>query len=312
VDTHVSVMTDQIRREVASKRYDVVIASEMDTAGYWEAWHGVPSILEDLESSIFASAKAAATTSLQRLRYELTELKLRRYLRRILPRFSACTVVSDVEAEHLQRWAPGGAEIEIIPNGISLDTGREIARAPEPETLIFTGSFRYGANHEAMIWFLREIYPRIQKQLPGVRMVITGDHANLPLPPSRNVTLTGYVDDVQSLIASSWASVVPMRYGTGTRLKILEAMALRTPVIATSKGAEGLAVENDRHILIADDPQAFAEAVVRVCTEAGLRQRLTKAAYQLVREKYDWSVVMPRFLDLVDRVASAEGARVSS
>jgi polysaccharide biosynthesis protein PslH len=306
------VMSDQIRREVGSRRYDVVIASEMATASYWQAWHGVPSILEDLESSIFASAKAAATTSLQRLRFELTEIKLRRYLRRILPRFSACTVVSAVEAEHLRRWAPDGAEIEIIPNGINLEGCRETSRAPEPETLIFTGSFQYDANHEAMVWFLREIYPQIQRRMSGVRMVITGDHANLPLPPAENVVLTGYVDDVQSLIASSWVSVVPMRYGTGTRLKILEAMALRTPVVATSKGAEGLAVEHDNHILIADEPRAFAEAVVRLCTEAGLRQRLTDAAYQLLREKYDWSVVMPRFHDLVDRVASAGGARASS
>jgi len=174
---------------------------------------------------------------------------------------------------------------------------------PEPGTLIFTGSFRYFANHDAMVWFLGQVYPRIQAQAPDVHLTITGDHANLPLPCTEGVTLTGFVEDVRPLIATAWISVVPLRLGGGTRLKILEAMALGTPVIATSKGAEGLEAQQEEHLLIADTPEAFVEAVVRVLKEPELRRRLTDNAYQLVRDKYDWAVVMPRFLNLVERVA---------
>jgi glycosyltransferase involved in cell wall biosynthesis len=154
-----------------------------------------------------------------------------------------------------------------------------------------------------MTWFLRHVYPRIQAEAPDVSLAITGDHRGLPLPPSENVTLTGFVEDIHSLIKGAWCSIAPLQSGGGTRLKILEAMALGTPVVATSKGAEGLDVEDDVHLLLGDTPEAFANAVVRVMYEPGLRQRLVDNSLQLVRAKYDWANVMPRFLDLVEWAA---------
>jgi glycosyltransferase involved in cell wall biosynthesis len=158
-----------------------------------------------------------------------------------------------------------------------------------------------------MTWFLQEVYPRIRAQAPDVSLTITGDHAGLPLPPADHVTLTGFVDDVRPLIAAAWVSLVPLRVGGGTRLKILEAMALGTPVVATSKGAEGLDAQHGEHLLIANGPEAFAESVIRLLQEPGLRRRMADNAYQLVQEKYDMAALMPRFLDLVERVATPEG-----
>ncbi len=115
-----------------------------------------------------------------------------------------------------------------------------ISARPEPGSLIFTGAFTYHANYDAASWFVGEVYGRIKDQYPAARLTITGNHADLPLPPAPDITRTGFVPDVRPLIAGSWAAVVPMRQGGGTRLKILEAMALGVPVIATTKGAEGL------------------------------------------------------------------------
>jgi glycosyltransferase involved in cell wall biosynthesis len=136
-----------------------------------------------------------------------------------------------------------------------------------------------------------------------VQLAITGDHGNLPLPQASNITLTGRVKDVRPLIASSWISLAPIFEGGGTRLKILEAMALGTPVVATSKGAEGLDFEVGRHLFVADAPRDFADAVCRLLKDPGLRRRLSEQASRLVTEKYNWSAVMPRFLSLVERVA---------
>jgi glycosyltransferase involved in cell wall biosynthesis len=116
------------------------------------------------------------------------------------------------------------------------------------------------------------------------------------------MTLTGFVDDVRPLIARSWASIVPLHTGGGTRLKILEAMALRTPVIATSKGAEGLDVQSGKHLLIADTPETFVQQVVRLLRQPQLRENLAEEAYALVREKYDWQVIMPHFLNLIEEI----------
>jgi glycosyltransferase involved in cell wall biosynthesis len=156
-----------------------------------------------------------------------------------------------------------------------------------------------------MTWFLEEVYPRVQAGAPGVRLIITGDHADLPLPPADNVTLTGFVDDVRPLVAAAAVSLVPVRVGGGTRLKILETMALHTPVVATAKGAEGLDVRHGDHLLIADAPEDFAEAVLRMLGDPALRQRLIENGYHLVRERYNWAAVMPQFLGLIERVASA-------
>jgi glycosyltransferase involved in cell wall biosynthesis len=127
----------------------------------------------------------------------------------------------------------------------------------------------------------------------------------LPLPPANNVTLTGFVDDIRSWIASSCISLAPIFMGGGTRLKILEAMALRTPVVATSKGAEGLDVAHGKHLLLADTPQAFADAVVSLLRDPNLYQQIAENGYQLVAQKYDWPSITPHFLHLVERTAQA-------
>jgi polysaccharide biosynthesis protein PslH len=126
---------------------------------------------------------------------------------------------------------------------------------------------------------------------------------NRPVQQNVNVTLTGFVEDVRPMIARAWVSLVPILQGGGTRLKILEAMALRTPVVSTWKGAEGLDVQNDVDILIADEPEKFAEMVVRLLKEPELHHRLAENAYKLVATKYNWSIVIPRVLNLIGEVA---------
>jgi glycosyltransferase involved in cell wall biosynthesis len=154
-----------------------------------------------------------------------------------------------------------------------------------------------------MTWFIKDIFPLIRAEVPGAKLVITGDHANLPLPATDNVTLTGFVEDIRPLVANSMISIAPLLQGGGTRLKILESMALRTPVVATPKGAEGLDVVHGENILIAETAKEYADAAIRLMTDPDLRHRLVENGYQLVKEKYDWSVVMPQFLGLITKVA---------
>lgn len=305
VATHSPSMTEQIQRELERVQFDLVIASQWITAAYWPAFGERPSLFEEVELGLFETKKMQARFLLPRLRYELTLTKLRRYLRHLLPNFHSCTVVSEIEAQKLRSAAPEYRAIEVIPNCIDTSRYAGVEEKPRPYTLIFTGSLTFFSNHDAMAWFLSEVFPQILSRMPRSTLTITGDHGGLPLPQSDNVTLTGLVDDVRPLVASSWVSVAPMRLAGGTRLKILEAMALRTPVVATSKGAEGLHARHGEHLLIADTAEDFAEALVRLLDDPGLRQRLTSSAYALVRERYDWKAVTPQFLDLVEKAAFA-------
>jgi glycosyltransferase involved in cell wall biosynthesis len=166
--------------------------------------------------------------------------------------------------------------------------------------MIFTGAFTYEPNYEAMCWFVQNVYPDILRRIPQSKLTITGNHAGKALPSENHITLTGFVEDVRPLIARSWCSIVPLHTGGGTRLKILEAMALGTPVVASSKGAEGLEATHGEELLIADDPHAYVSAIQDLFSNSELRQRLATNAYEMVSTRYNWSLVLPKFLAIVD------------
>jgi glycosyltransferase involved in cell wall biosynthesis len=171
---------------------------------------------------------------------------------------------------------------------------------PQPGKLVFTGSMTFSPNYQGMQWFTGRVLPQIIEAYPEVKLTITGKTDGINLPGGKHVQLAGYIDDVRPMIASSWASIAPIFSGGGTRLKILEAFGLRTPVIATSKGAEGLDVEHEKHIIIADSEDEFVKETIRLLNDADLRQELIDNAFQLVSEEYDWKVIMPRFLSLIE------------
>jgi glycosyltransferase involved in cell wall biosynthesis len=175
-----------------------------------------------------------------------------------------------------------------------------------PNTLVFNGALTYSANYDAMRYFLSEIHPRIRREESAVSLTITGSTAGVDLsalPLDRSVHLSGQVEDVRPLVAGASVCVVPIRQGGGTRLKILEAMALGTPVVATAKAAEGLAVTPEEHILIADDPAGFTAQVLRLLRDPALRQRLARDARRLVEGTYDWPAIGRQFTQLVETVA---------
>lgn len=295
-------MARRIQAILSTERIDLVIASQLGTASYRGYFRNLPALFEEAEVGVYYDKFESATSLGQKLRNGLTLVKHRHYLAGLLRDYRACTVASEREKHLLSQVAPTYRSIEVIPNFINLADYTDVNVSPRPNSLIFTGPFRYFANHEAMVWFIQEVYPVIQAQVPDVHLTITGDHANLPLPPASNLTLAGSVNDIRPLVASSWVSLVPVRTGGGTRLKILEAMALGTPVVSTSKGAEGLEVSDGQHLLIGDTSQEFADQVLRLIRDQALRQAIVDRARRFVKEKYDWAVIMPRFESLVERV----------
>jgi len=230
--------------------------------------------------------------------------KARRYESRMLRRFQAATVVSPAEAIPLQALVEAArCQVKVVPNGVDCSQNRPGLAAARPATLVYNGALTYSANYDAMRWFLREIYPRIRALVPGVSLTITGstrgvDLAGLALDDT--VRLTGFVDDVRVPVAEASVCVVPIRLGGGTRLKILEALALGTPVVATSKGAEGLDVLAGEHLLLADAPEAFARRTVELLGNPALRHALAANGRRLVAERYDWAAIGQRFVDLIE------------
>jgi glycosyltransferase involved in cell wall biosynthesis len=310
LDTYSPEMESLIRRSIASQKFDIVIASQLTMASYYPAFEGLPAIFEEIELGLYMDQPSDHGNWIQRIRLHLTWLKLKRYFHRLLDSFRIGTVVSEQEYRIFSENFPNYCQrIEVFPNCINMEEYQGLGPLPKKYQLVFSGSSRYLPNYRAIEWFLGNVYPLILKQNPKVQLVITGDQENLSLPAAGNVTLSGHVDDIKSLIAAGCISIVPLWSGGGTRLKILEAMALGTAVVATSKGAEGLLVEHGEHLLIGDEPQAFADSVMRLLDDDDLRHRLSAQAKQLVKTHYDWSILMPVFLDLVEKVSAQEFSR---
>jgi glycosyltransferase involved in cell wall biosynthesis len=273
--------------------HDIVIASQVWMSRYALAASGRPRILEELEVAHFYGVRAWKQGLFWQLRCRPIWWKFRRLIRRLARQFDAITLVSDQEARLLEEIAPVHNRLMVVPNAVDLllyhgDFGR-----PAPDTLIFPGALTFDANYDAMAYFLGEIYPRVKAHRPQTVLRITGktDGVDLSaLPAGDGVIFTGYLDDIRPTVAQSWACVVPLKVGGGTRLKILEAMALRTPVVATSKGAEGLDVTPGEDILIADEPRAFADAVLRLLTDQALRAGLAANGRRLVETRYSWEM----------------------
>ena len=305
VDTFSREMAQKISRLLSGKKYDLVIASQLPMAAYHPYFQGVTAVFEELELGLSLGDSVRAADWHTRIRHAFGWIKLRHYLARLLDSFCAVTVVSEREKDHVREIFPRFKETLVIPNCINVDEYKDVHAEPKPRTMIFSGSFRYRVNYEAMVWFIGEVFPLILEEIPDAEMILTGDHLDLPLPFQKNIHRTGYVNDIREWIAASTIAVIPLWSGGGTRFKILEAMAIGTPVVATSKGAEGLEARNGEHLLIGDLPKEFAAHVVTLLRDGALRDRMAMNAREFVKEKYDWSKVMPEFLRLVAHAGAA-------
>lgn len=298
-DRYVPEMAQAVQEEISTQSYDLVIASQIYMADYYKFFAEVPAVFEEVEVGVFTDAVQGGGNSLRQFRNKLTLYKLQSYFRNLLPKFNLSTVVSETEQKLLQNLVPDYTEIALIPNGVGVANYDKVIKKPQPGRIIFTGALTFEPNFYAMEWFSRQVLPLIKTSNPEVQLVITGNHQGKELIDDPSIKLIGYVDDIRPMIASAWISVAPIFSGGGTRLKILEAFGMQTPVISTSKGAEGLEVQHGKHILIADTAEKFAYETIRLLNDVDLRNELTSNAYKLVQDKYDWEVIIPRFLSLI-------------
>ena len=310
VTNPVSEMSSKVNQLLAHNAYDVVIASTTGVATYALSAKNVPvkvieehNTLSRLMKERFLQQKSA----IKRLFCWLSWQKSRVYEARTFRRFDLCTMVSEQdEAFTREILGPKYEHVKLVPNGVDCAYHRPETVQAHDKLLIFSGSLTYDANFKAMQFFLDEVYPRIRAQEPEIKLVITGSLEGVSLERlslDDSVLLTGFVDDVRDEIRRAMVSIVPVRHGGGTRLKVLEAMALGVPVVSTSKGVEGLNVRDKEHLLIADDPEAFAQQTLELVRSEALRQKLAVNARLLVERNYDWYQIGMRFVNLVEETA---------
>ncbi len=196
-----------------------------------------------------------------------------------------------------------GPAIHIIPNGVDLPDGPEPAE-PQPvdASMIFCGCMSYGPNIDAVLFFCREILPLVHLQRPDAVLFIVGKDPPASvrsLSDGKRVVVTGRVPEVAPFYRKASLAVCPVRYGSGTRIKILDAFAFRKPVVSTTIGAEGIAARPGENILLADDPEQFASACVSVLNDQALSRRLATAGFALVEKEYQWKFIEHKVGEIV-------------
>jgi glycosyltransferase involved in cell wall biosynthesis len=294
VDTYRNEMAIHVRRAVLQDKPDLVIASQLTTAPYLKEAVNTPRIFDEVELGLYQQNWSTSSSALLRIRRIINWRKVQNYIKKLLRECDACTVVSEVERNHLKQIISDDERVFIIPNGVDNEYLNSYGAQPQPHTLIFPGALTYKANFDAVDYFLRNVFPIIKEQCSDVILRITGSTNGVDLGRlmiDDHVIFTGFLQEVHSLIASSWVCIVPLRFGGGTRLKILESMALGTPVVATTKGAEGLNVEHGLNILIADDPSEMAVQVMKLFNSVELRKQLSQGGKLLVEGEYDWKII---------------------
>jgi polysaccharide biosynthesis protein PslH len=290
---------------LARKSFDTLQIEGVQLSSFLPIIHGAqnpPSILVDwhnIESELMQRYSENQTMWPKKLLAKRTATLLQRTEKALLERCTAHTVASEREQEKLLALDPA-AKIHVIPNGVDTNCfssatspimQRSNGNDKAKRSILFVGSMDYHANIDAVCWFATEVWPSIAKKHPELEFVIVGRNPSLAVRQlaSASVRVTGTVDDVRPFYSSASAVVVPLRVGSGTRLKILEAMAAAVPVISSGLGAEGISAVHDVHLLRADSGPEILEAVDRIVTSPETSSRLAKAARDLVAQRYDWT-----------------------
>jgi polysaccharide biosynthesis protein PslH len=305
-------VTRELRKLVRSETYDVIVCDFLVAAGVipWDA--PCPKVLftHNVEAMIWKRHYEVARNPLWKLLSFREWKAMSRAERTYLQKADHVLAVSETDRDFFAGVIPM-EKLTVIPTGVDIDYFQPAQSEEEPNTLVFTGSMDWLPNEDGIFNFVQEILPRICQQIPTTKLYIVGRRPSRRLQTlaSENpdhVHLTGWVDDIRPYLGKGAVCIVPLRIGSGTRLKIFEAMAMGKAVVSTTIGAEGLPGRHGTELLLADSPDDFAQCVTMLLRDAALRRKIGTAARTLVETKYSWGAVAAEFASALDHVSAKQ------
>ena len=300
-----------LRAQIAATPFDVVHLDTISLAQYLDDIGPIPAVLTHLgPESFMIRRRMRFESSLPKRTFFAAEWRmLERYERRMCRAVASNIVMSEFDQAIMADIAPA-ARFAVVPNGVDVAYFQP-GPIPDTRTLVFAGRLDQYATRDAILDFLRRTWPLVRADHPDAVLTILG--LNPPEALQRaavqdpSVRLLGFVPDVRPYFREASISVCPIRDGGGTRLKVLDAMAMGMPIVSTTVGCEGIDLTPEEHLLIADTPAAFARQIDRLFRDRALRERLGRSARVRAEEQYAW----PRLADaLVAEYAVAAGRRL--
>ena len=311
---HSKKMAKRIEQLTSAEGFDIVQIEHSRLALYQEnirknAHTSSILVFHNIAYNQFSSLYQIRKSPISRFRTWLHIRQLRRWEPKYAEKFDRCITMSEVDRKILLRANPRLC-IEVVPNGA--DTKRLVpleANQGVP-ALLFVGSMSYPPCADGAVYFCNHVLPYIKQTIPDIQVWIVGTN---PPPEVRglasdDIHVTGYVKDVLPYYKKTSVSIVPLRAGAGTRLKILESMALGRPVVSTAIGCEGLEVVDGQHLLIADAPKEFAEKTVLLITDNVLFHHVATEARKFVMNRYDWDMLANQMMDIYSELAQGSDA----
>ena len=293
---------------ITEKKFDVAVCDFLSASLNFPDTLPTPTVLfqHNVETSLWQRLAATESNPARRVAYRLEARKMARYEPAALRKFQHVIAVSEHDRQQMLAMCPS-CPITVVPTGV--DTNKYVVAPPasgNPPKIVFLGSMDWEPNIDAVIYFCKEIFPRIRAAFPNAVFQIVGRN---PHPPVRqlacdSVEVTGTVPSVAEYLREATVVVVPLRIGGGTRLKIFEAMATGKAVISTTIGAEGLAVKNGRDLILADDAAAFADATIHLLRDSAARRQYEQAAAKLAAQ-FDWSKISEQFAAVLNETCQS-------
>jgi glycosyltransferase involved in cell wall biosynthesis len=298
-------LRDVVRGELARGGIDSLHINHLDTAPYFDLAASPPSVI-DTHNLLFEYYARRAEVERGVLRRWVCAREARLLARQepaLLRAARRVVVCSRTEAESLARL-DAELDVRVVPNGVDCAAFQPRVAPPAAANcdLVFVGDLAYGPNQDAALRFAVEVLPLVQREEPAARFLAVGKNPSaqlVALGRSReDVVVTGFVEDVRQWVHGARVYVVPIRYGSGTRLKVLEAFALGMPTVSTRIGAEGIETREGEDILLRDEPEEMASAIVRLLRDPELAARLARNARATVERSYDWPALGERLADV--------------
>ncbi|MGQ9617709.1 MAG: glycosyltransferase family 4 protein [Candidatus Aminicenantia bacterium] len=292
-----------VRRVINKNKIEVVIVESLLMAEYVRGLRNVYKILDEHNIEFIRAKRRFENTRniLKKIYYFLIYLRLKRYELKVIKNFEACLVCSEVDRKLVKRYLD--VEPIVIPNTIDINYFYPKRRGVSTKTIVFLGTLWYEPNFDAVKFFLKEIFPIIKKRVADAKFLVIGEGSRKDFDfecyETKDVIFSGYVDDVRDYLSEARVFVAPLRMGSGTRFKILVAMAMGLPVVSTSIGCEGLDVEDGVNILIADRSEDFANKVIELIENEELRKSISSNGRSLVESKYSNDIVKEKLRNIL-------------
>jgi sugar transferase (PEP-CTERM/EpsH1 system associated) len=307
-------MRQEVATRVVNGSFDVLVCDFLAPAVNVPTDLNCPSVLfqHNVEAMIWKRHYEVQSSPPKKAYLFRQWQKMRAFEAKMCPQFD-CVVAVSREDRELMQQEYGVEEIYDVPTGVDTTFFRPNGRTESrPHNLVFTGSMDWLPNEDAIRYFTEQIMPRIKEKVPGVTLTVVGRN---PYPglvelskSDPSVIVTGRVEDVRPFMEEAAVYIVPLRIGGGTRLKIYEAMAMEKAIVSTTIGAEGLPVTAGKEILLADTPETFSDAVVRLLQQQTLAREIGRRAAARVREEFGWDKVADSFAAICERaIATTQG-----